>query len=101
MPSCFRSEPKKANADHVIDLLPGEDAIHLDHDTFAKLGLGELKSKAFYAAKNAHEAEGRQGPHHLRHGTRARLRYDKDGKDGHKAKLFAILDDEPERSQPR
>ena len=90
----FSVRPKKANADHVIDLLPGEDAIHLDHDTFAKLDLGELKSKAFYAARNAHEAK--DGKDRIIYDTDSgKVRYDKDGKGGHKAKLFAILDESP------
>lgn len=90
----FSVRPWKANADHVIDFLPGEDAIRLDHDTFAKLGLGELGRKAFYAARNAHKAE--DGNDRIVYDTESgKLRYDKDGKGGHKAKLFAILDDGP------
>ncbi len=90
----FSVKPKKANADHVIDFVPGEDAIHLDHDRFAKLGLGELNRKAFHAAKNAHNAK--DGKDRIIYDTESgKLRYDKDGKDGHKAKLFAILDDDP------
>jgi serralysin len=90
----FSVRAKKANADHIVDFLPGEDAIHLDADTFAKLGLGELKKKWFYAARNANEAK--DGKDRIIFDTESgKLRYDKDGKDGHKAKLFAILDDGP------
>jgi serralysin len=90
----FSVRPKKANADHVIDFLPGEDAIHLDHDTFAKLDLGELGRKAFYAARNAHEAK--DGNDRIIYDTDSgKVRYDKDGKGGHEAKLFAILDGSP------
>jgi Ca2+-binding RTX toxin-like protein len=90
----FSVGPRKANADHVLDFLPGEDAIHLDHDVFKKLRLGELKKKAFHADANAHAAEDRSDC--IVYDTESgKLRYDKDGKGGHKAKLFAILDDSP------
>jgi Ca2+-binding RTX toxin-like protein len=89
----FSVRQLKANADHIIDFLPGQDAIHLDHDVFARLGLGELSRKAFYAARNAHKAD--DGKDRIVYDTESgKLRYDKDGKGGHKAKLFAILDDD-------
>jgi serralysin len=91
----FSVRPKRANADHFVDFLPGDDAIRLDHDIFAKLGLGELKRKWFHAARNANEATDNKD--RIVYDTESgKLRYDKDGKDGHKAKLFAILDDSPD-----
>lgn len=91
----FSAKARKANADRVIDFLPGDDAIHLDHEAFGNLRVGDLKKKWFYAAKNASEA--RDGKDRIVYDTESgKLRYDKDGKDGQKAKLFAIVDASPD-----
>jgi len=90
----FSVRPEKTHADRVVDFLPGEDAIHLAHDAFGKLRDGGLKKKWFYAAKNASEA--RDSKDRIVYDTESgKLRYDKDGKDGQKAKLFAIVEDSP------
>ncbi|MCB1499239.1 MAG: hypothetical protein KDK07_05540 [Bauldia sp.] len=91
----FDAKTSKANVDHVTDFLPGADEIILHVGIFKKLKLGELKSKAFFAGKNADQAK--DGKDRIIVDTKTgECFYDKDGKGGAKAKLFAILDTSPD-----
>ena len=91
----FDAKLKKSNADHVTQFLPSTDEIRLDLDIFTKLKLGELPKKAFFAKKNADEAK--DSKDRIVVDTKSgECWYDKDGKGGAKAKLFAILDGSPD-----
>lgn len=86
---------KKTNVDRITDFKPGLDAIVLDQSIFRKLKPGELNPKAFYARRNADKAN--DGKDRVIYDTKSGETYwDKDGKGGAKAKLFAILDGAPD-----
>ena len=90
----FDVRPKTANFDHIVNFEIGIDKIELDHDVYKKLKIGDLKKKAFYAHKNADHAK--DGKDRIVVNTKSgECWYDKDGKGGAKAKLFAILDEHP------
>jgi Ca2+-binding RTX toxin-like protein len=89
----FTSSPGKSNADHITDFATGHDVIALDGEIFTELG-DMLTAAEFYAkagATVAHDASDRI----IYDRTTGRLYYDEDGKGGHGAKLFAILDGAP------
>ena len=87
----FDVKPRKANLDHITDLIAGIDEVRLDKTIFKKLALGPLQEKAFYAKKKADEAH--DGNDRIIVDTKSgKCRYDPDGEGGKKAKVFAILD---------
>ena len=91
----FDARPKGKNLDHVTDFTPGADTIVLDRSVFKKLKLGELKEKAFFSQDGAHHAE--DSSDRIIYNTETgKLRWDKDGEGGHKAKPFAVLDGSPD-----
>ena len=85
-------KPKKANLDHITDLVASNDEVWLDQSVFKKLNkLGALQKKAFFAKKNADEAHDRND--RIIVDTKSgKCRYDPDGDGDKTAKVFAILD---------
>lgn len=87
----------KSNVDHIADFVRGADEIELDRSIFKGLKAGDLKKKFLLAKKNADAAADKDDRliYDLKTGE---FRFDKDGKGGAKAKLFAILDNAPKLS---
>jgi Ca2+-binding RTX toxin-like protein len=91
----FDVKLKGKNADHITDFTPGVDSLVLDKSIFKKLKVGELKTKSFFAKKKADEAK--DGKDRIVYDTKSGdVWFDKDGKGGSKAKLFATLDGSPD-----
>jgi Ca2+-binding RTX toxin-like protein len=86
---------KIANVDHVTDFLHGTDTLLLDASVFAKLKVGDLKKKAFFAKDGASKAKDKQD-HIIYDSDSGEVRFDKDGKGKTKAVLFAVLDGGPD-----
>lgn len=84
--------PKKSGAT-IADFAPGEDSIGLSKALFKGIGKpGPLKEKFFALGSKAADKNDRI----LYDSADGELRYDKDGKGGAKAKLFALLDGGPD-----
>jgi Ca2+-binding RTX toxin-like protein len=83
----------KANPATIADFTHGEDSFHLSKALFKGIGKpGELNDKAFALGTKA----GDKSDHVVYDDDSGQLRYDKDGKGGAKAKVFAILDGSPD-----
>ncbi len=81
---------KTTNVDHIVSFTHKGDDILLDNAIFKKLGSsGSLSSKYFYAKASAHDKD----DHVLYDKAHGKLYYDADGKGGHAAVLFAVIDD--------
>ena len=83
------------NVDHVTDFLSGIDTLRLDASVFAKLKVGALSKKAFFAKKGAEKAKDKQD-RVIYDTDSGEVRFDKDGKGKTKAVLVAVLDGSPD-----
>ncbi len=85
--------PKKAGVPTIVDFTPGEDTIGLSKALFKGIGkAGPLKEKAFAFGGMAKDANDRI----LYDSSTGECRFDRDGKGGAKAKIFAVLDGNPD-----
>ena len=82
------------NVDHITDFAPGTDIIRLEREDFVGLDKGKLDKDAFVSsyAWKAKDAQDRI----IYDDTTGALLFDKDGKGGAKAVLFAVLDHAPD-----